>query len=420
MSEYQVIVTEPNKTISIVKTPTPVYSLSTIERGQPGPQGPKGDNGDKGDVGSIGPQGEVGPQGPQGIQGIQGIQGEKGDQGIQGIQGPIGPQGVQGIQGLKGDMGPKGDTGPQGPQGIQGVQGEVGPQGPKGDKGDTGAGLNILGTLNNTSELPEVGVQGNAYLIGGHLYAWSSDNTWFDAGNIQGPQGEQGPQGSQGIQGQGFKIAKTYVSVSELLADTAPTGINSGEFAVVNTDTNLDENGRLYLWDGAVYNFMVDISGTQGVQGPQGPQGIQGIQGIQGEIGPQGIQGVKGDKGDTGEQGIQGIQGVQGEQGIQGLKGEKPAHQWSGTVLTFENPDGSFDAGVDLKGPQGIQGETGPAGTTSYLGLTDVPSTFPPSAHNHDGTYEPVLATERKRLITFGTADPSGGNDGDIYFKYTP
>ena len=38
-------------------------------------------------------------------------------------------------------------------------------------------------------------------------------------------------------------------------------------------------------------------------------------------------------------------------------------------------------------------------------------------AHNHDGTYEPVLNADQKRKITFGTADPSGGSDGDIYLQ---
>lgn len=38
--------------------------------------------------------------------------------------------------------------------------------------------------------------------------------------------------------------------------------------------------------------------------------------------------------------------------------------------------------------------------------------------HNHSGTYEPVLNADQKRKITYGTADPSGGSDGDIYMQY--
>lgn len=36
-----------------------------------------------------------------------------------------------------------------------------------------------------------------------------------------------------------------------------------------------------------------------------------------------------------------------------GDKGDMPAHQWTGTALSFEKPDGSFDTPVDLKGEKG-------------------------------------------------------------------
>ena len=42
---------------------------------------------------------------------------------------------------------------------------------------------------------------------------------------------------------------------------------------------------------------------------------------------------------------------------IKGQKGDKPAHQWVGTSLQFENPDGTQGASVNLKG------NTGPANT---------------------------------------------------------
>lgn len=32
--------------------------------------------------------------------------------------------------------------------------------------------------------------------------------------------------------------------------------------------------------------------------------------------------------------------------------------------------------------------------------------------------YEPKLNADQKRKITYGTADPTGGNDGDIYLQY--
>jgi hypothetical protein len=69
-----------------------------------------------------------------------------------------------------------------------------------------------------------------------------------------------------------------------------------------------------------------------------------------------------------------------GAVGPQGPKGDKPAHDWSGTRLGFENPDGTWGNYVDLKGekgdtgpqgaqgPQGIQGLQGPAGSQGPQG----------------------------------------------------
>lgn len=208
-------------------------------QGETGPQGPQGDQGPDGnsayDVavldGFVGTESEwlaslVGPQGPQGIQGeqgIQGIQGETGPQGPQGIQGETGPQGIQGETGPQGPQGIQGETGPQGPQGLQGdqgIQGEtgdsayetavingfigtesewlaslVGPQGPQGEtgpqgpQGETGEGLNILGTLNDESELPISANIGDAYIIGQDLYIWDGNPDWNNVGQIVGPTG---------------------------------------------------------------------------------------------------------------------------------------------------------------------------------------------------------------------------------------
>lgn len=108
----------------------------------------------------------------------------------------------------------------------------------------------------------------------------------------QGPQGVQGVQGSQGIQGAPFAVAKIYSSVAALTADTSPTEISAGQFAIIDTgNINDEDNAKLYLWNGSNYSFIVDMSGATGVQGPQG---IQGLQGLQGPIGPQGPAGASG------------------------------------------------------------------------------------------------------------------------------
>lgn len=51
---------------------------------------------------------------------------------------------------------------------------------------------------------------------------------------------------------------------------------------------------------------------------------------------------------------IQGPKGDTGLQGDPGPKGDKPAHQWSGTSVKFENPDGTWGSLVNLKGQDGF------------------------------------------------------------------
>ena len=172
-------------------------------------------------VGEQGIQGPEGPQGPQGPQGEKGPQGEQGPQGPQGPQGEKGPQGEQGLPGEKGDKGDTGETGPQGPQGEQG------PQGPQ---GEAGTSVNIIGSFENPSELPDLGELGDAYLINGELYVWDGTN-WINAGNIQGPQGY------------GVYVAGTNTN-SELIG-TIP-GIKIGDHILDNGTGDINRKGNLY------------------------------------------------------------------------------------------------------------------------------------------------------------------------------
>ena len=248
----------------------------------------------------------------------------------------IGTQGIQGVQGLTGIQGSQGLQGAQGTQGIQGLQGVQGAQGTQGLQG----------------------IQG-----------------------IQGIQGTQGTQGLQGITGLAFTIAKTYVSVAALTADTSPTNIVAGQFALINTsDVQNSENSRLYIWDGAAYIFVDDLSGTAGIQGitgAQGTQGIQGIQGVQGITGSQGtigtsVTGAQGIQGITGAAGAQGTQGAQGIQGLQGITGAQ------GTV-------GTTGAQGTL-GTQGITGAQGITGTTGAQGTVGTQGTIGTSVTGAQGT----------------------------------
>ncbi|MBT2661953.1 hypothetical protein [Bacillus sp. ISL-45] len=186
----------------------------------------------------------------------------------------------------------------------------------------------------------------------------------------------------------------------------------SGDPGTPGTD-GTDGVGLNYAWQGTslgvkredetIYVFT-DLKGPLGAQGPQGiqgpkgdkgdkgdtgdtgPIGPQGIQGAKGEtgstgpagpIGPQGLQGPKGDTGPQGPIGLTGPQGTKGDTGLTGAtgpkgdKGDKPLHQWSGTSLRFENPDGTLGTYVNLKGDKGDKGDTGemgpPGSSQSYV-----------------------------------------------------
>ena len=163
-----------------------------------------------------------GPQGPRGLQGIQGQTGERGSiwwttdnslppsgynindmcfvdngdiyqartSGWQLIANIKGPQGIQG------NVGPQGKTGP------------IGPQGPKGDKGDVGLMLQLAGTLDSISQLPDPTTvpRNTAYIItvNGTKFVYGIQGTdtleWVSVG----PAGVQGPKGDKGDNGVGI------------------------------------------------------------------------------------------------------------------------------------------------------------------------------------------------------------------------
>lgn len=110
-----------------------------------------------------------------------------------------------------------------------------------------------------------------------------------------GTIGVDGYTGSKGDTGLGFSIAKSYSSVAALTADTSPTGIVTGQFAIIETGNVEDaENSRLYLWNGSAYSYVNDLSGNIGLTGPQGSAGYTGSAGTNGTTGYTGSAGING------------------------------------------------------------------------------------------------------------------------------
>lgn len=200
-----------------------------------------------------------------------------------------------------------------------------------------------------------------------------------DTGNV-GPRGfvgETGPQGPQGPKGDPFTVAKTYSSVSEMNADFNNPDVKDGSFVVITSNTEDEDNAKLFIKGETGYIFITDLSGAQGIKGDIGPQGPKGEKGDTGDTGPQGdpgLDGGKGDKGDPGYTPIKGVDYFDGKDGADGINGLSATHRWDGTILTIRSASGTSSA--DLKGetgpqgPKGEKGDTGPQGPQGEKGAT--------------------------------------------------
>ena len=306
------------------------------DKGETGPTGPQGLKGDKGDSGPAGPQGPQGIQGPKGDIGIQGPKGDDGYTPVKGIDYFDGAKGDKGDTGQKGD---KGEPGPTGPQGLKGDKGEKGDEGPMGPPGSSQSYVlfekEFITTANQAS------------------FSWT-DSMKFPVG---------------------IKAVNLFIN-----GDRQP----QTSFAEHSTGKGITLKQPLEA------NQYVLITAQMAVVDIQGPKGDKG------DIGPQGPIGLTGPKGDTGPQGIQGPKGDQGIQGVQGLKGDKPIHQWNGTSLRFENPNGTYGTYVNLKGDKGDKGDTGlqgiqgPKGDKGDMGPQGPPGTVDNIQIYHVGPTAPT------------------------------
>jgi len=280
-------VTSQNRVRAEIRTAQPkVFRVSGNSRGPIGATGPQG------------PQGEVGPQGePNTLTIGTVVPGLDAEATITGDA----PNQVLSLVLPQGEKGDTGDQGPQGEQGEQGIQGPIGPQGPQGEvgaTGATGAGINIIGTLNDSSELPATGDPGDGYLIDGDLWVWAETNEWLNVGNIQGADGR---------------------SAYQVAVDNGFVGTEADWLA--------------------------------SLEGPQGDQGIQGEQGEQGPAGTNGTNGVDGDSAyeiavangfvGTEAEWLDSLVGEQGPQGDPGTDGDDAGIYNS--LVSDEAPTGAVD-----------------------------------------------------------------------------
>jgi hypothetical protein len=183
-----------------------------------------------------------------------------------------------------------------------------------------------------------------------------------------GSVGTAGFTGSQGNTGLGFAIAKSYVTVAALTADTAPTGISAGQFAIIETGSVNDaDNSKLYLWSGTAYSYITDLSGAAGITGPSGDTGFTGSIGIGFTGSASTIAGFTGSSGLDGSVGFTGsastIAGFTGSSGFTGSTGEG----FTGSIGYTGSGDIGYTGSAGADGSVGFTGSTG-AGFTGSAG----------------------------------------------------
>ena len=67
-----------------------------------------------------------------------------------------------------------------------------------------------------------------------------------------------------------FIISKVFPSISAMQADTS---VNNGEFVIIQSNPEEEDNAKLFVKTKEGFNFVVDLSGFRGPQGADGKDG---------------------------------------------------------------------------------------------------------------------------------------------------
>lgn len=269
--------------------------------------------------------------------------------------------------------------GPQGLPGIQGIQGLEGPD------GLDGAGFNIVGTVNQQSDLPLPynGAIGDIMIIDtdGSGALWVG-NQWIGIGLLRGsigPAGIPGVIGDIGGEGDTGDPASTYV--------IAIGQISHGDEPEANI-TGSPGHGTL------------NITYPDGFEGPVGEPGLEGLPGDVGTQGSQGEMGIAGLMGQVGEVGPLGPMGIPGIQGPFGIAGDYTAGPGISIVSDVLSNTGDTNPNDDITSNTVLGGDlSGSISNVVVSGVQNTPvSNFTPQQSEHSK----MLGITNVNPITFG------------------
>ena len=130
-----------------------------------------------------------------------------------------------------------------------GVKGDKGDVGGVGDTGD--AATISVGTVTTSAPGSNATVTNS-----GTVHAAVFDFTL--------PRGVQGPQGEKGDP---FTVKKTYPSVAAMEADFSGTDTVEGDFVMITSNVEDEDNAKLYVKGATAWTYVTDLSGSQGMKG---------------------------------------------------------------------------------------------------------------------------------------------------------
>jgi hypothetical protein len=326
------------------------------------------------------------------------------------------PFSTQGVTGGQGDLGPVGPQGPVAPAGLDGARGFTGIAGADGIANYFH--LAFADSADGTVNFNQIG--------GGYIGVYTDDvlldssdpldYTWRLFAGAQGPQGGQGIAGDIGPDGQ-----TSYLHIAYANSADGSLNFNIGfptnemyigtyvDFTIADSTDYLDYNWQL-------------VQGPQGPEGPTGPQGPGGDTGFTGPAGTSSYFHIAYASSADGSLGFNQTSGDFVGTYVDGLLAD------SGDYLDYAWQD--FRGAQGPSGGNGLAGDTGPDGQTSYLHIAYANSADGslnfnvgfPTNEMYIGTYVDFSITDSTDYLDYnwqlvqGPQGPDGprGPGGDI------